>query len=183
MHSYFGDTTLANRVHALLKQCFDYGAAKDIIPASPMAGIERPGGKETPRVRVLDEDEIRAFWLKLDEAEMTEPTRLALRLLLVTAQRRAEITFARWDHFDVKSALWTIPASLSKNGKAHQVPISALALELLEKLRTIAGDKPFVLPSQYGRKKADASYTERVLTRAVRNNAGFPVLGPANFLA
>lgn len=34
----------ANRVHALLNQLFDWLAAKNLIPASPMAGIERPGG-------------------------------------------------------------------------------------------------------------------------------------------
>jgi len=48
-----GSPVTANSVYALLKQLFDWAAAKDLVPASPMAGIERPGGDERPRSRVL----------------------------------------------------------------------------------------------------------------------------------
>jgi len=175
---------LANRVHALMKQCFDYAAAKDLIPASPMAGIERPGGEETKRDRILNDDEIRLFWSKVEDPKavaMSKSTRLALQLLLVTAQRRAEITFAKWEHFDSDAAMWTIPATLSKNAKAHSVPLSALALELLGKLKAISKDSPWVLPTQYGIKKQGASYSERVLSRAVRNNHDNEKWGIAHF--
>jgi hypothetical protein len=44
-----GAPITANRTHALLRRLFDWAAAKDLIPASPMAGIERPGGDEPAR--------------------------------------------------------------------------------------------------------------------------------------
>ncbi len=166
----------ANRVHALLVQMFNWAAAQDLIPASPMAGIERPGGDETPRDLVLTLEEIRAVWEKLDTAEMAEPTRLALKLLLVTGQRRGELTFARWDHFDVAAKRWTIPVALLKSShsrrekpEAHVVPLSSLALEILEKLKALTGESEYALPA-YASKKATKSYTERVLSRAVRDN-------------
>jgi integrase len=166
-----GAPVTANRVYSLLKQCFEFAAAKDLIPASPMAGVLRPGGDEVPRDRTLNDDEIRSFWTKLDSAKMADPTKLGLRLLLVTAQRRGEITAARWEHFDLDSAIWTIPAELSKNGKEHKVPLSPLAIQILTQLRAITGERPHVLASQHSIKKPDQSYSERVLSRAVRENA------------
>lgn len=172
-----GAPVTANRVHALLSQLFTWAAAKDLIPASPMAGVERPGGEERPRQRVLTADEIKAFWTKLPAADMAEPTRLALKLLLVTAQRRGELTFAKWSHFDLGGQQWTIPVELLKTSHArraepepHAVPLSPLAVELLGELHKLTGEGSHVLPARAD-KRNDRSYSERVLSRAVRENA------------
>jgi integrase len=79
-------------------------------------------------------------------------------------------TAARWPHFDFDKAIWTIPAELSKNGKEHKVPLSPLAIQILTELRGITGEHPHVLASQHSIKKPDKSYSERVLSRAVREN-------------
>lgn len=172
-----GAPVTANRVHALLAQLFTWAAAKDLIPASPMAGVERPGGEERPRQRVLTAEEIKGFWTKLPTAEMAEPTRLALKLLLVTAQRRGELTFAKWTDFDLPGKVWTIPTELLKTSHArrtepdpHVVPLSPLALELLDQLNALTGEGAYVLPARADKRK-DRSYSERVLSRAVRGNA------------
>ena len=166
-----GAPVTANRVYSLLKQCFEFAASKDLIPASPMAGVTRPGGKETPRDRTLSEDETRAFWSKVETAEMAAPTKLGLKLLLVTGQRRGEITAARWSDIDLESAVWTIPAEFSKNGKAHKVPLSPLAMQILDQLKPLTGERMHVLASHQSKKNPDAPYSERVLSRAVRENA------------
>ncbi len=165
-----GAPVTANRVYSLLKQCFEFAAAKDLIPASPMAGVLRPGGNERPRDRTLNDDEVRAFWSKVDSAKMADATKLGLKLQLVTAQRRGEITAARWPHVDLDNAVWRIPAELSNNGKEHKVPLSPLAIQILTELRGITGKRPHVLASQHSIKKPDKSYSERVLSRAVREN-------------
>jgi len=171
-----GARVTANRIHALVKQMFDWAAAKDLIPASPMAGVERPGGEESPRERVLSSDEIKAFWSKLSAADMAEPTRLALKMLLVTAQRRGEVTQAKWSHFDLENKLWTIPVELLKSSHSrrskpepHVVPLSALALEVLGQLKAITGKGAYLLPARMDESK-DRSYSDRVLSRAVREN-------------
>lgn len=171
-----GAPVVANRVHALLVQMFNWGAAKDIIPASPVAGIERPGGAERPRNRVLTTEEIRSFWTKLNTAKMAEPTKLGLKLLLVTAQRRGELTFAKWSDFDLEAKTWTIPIELLKSSHSrrdapepHLVPLSPLALELLGNLQPITGEGIYVLPARADKRKT-LSYSERVLSRAVREN-------------
>jgi integrase len=172
-----GAPVTANRVYSLLKQMFAWAAAKDIIPAYPMLGMERPGGDEKPRKRALSEDEIRAFWSKLGAAEMHEATRLALKLLLVTAQRRGEVTGAKWSEFDLEAKTWTIPVARLKSSHSrresiepHAVPLSPLALELLRELQVLTGNGTYVLPA-FGDHKKQAPYSERVLSRAVRENA------------
>jgi integrase len=171
-----GSPVTANRVYALLVQLFNWAAAKDLIPASPMAGVERPGGEERPRNRVLSAQEVKTFWTKLNTAEMAEPTKLALKLLLVTAQRRGELTFARWSHFSLEEKVWTIPVELLKTSHSrrlepepHAVPLSRVAVNLLTQLRALSGDGMYVLPA-YGDQRKDRSYSERVLSRAVREN-------------
>jgi integrase len=172
-----GSPVAANRTYALLKQFFEWAAAKDLIPASPMAGVKPPGGTERPRDRILTAEEIRTLWEKLDAANMAEPTRLALKLLLVTGQRRGELTQARWDHFDLDGKLWTIPVELLKSAHSrrdkpepHVVPLSDLAVTLLRRLKELAGDSPAVLPA-HASKRHERAYSEGVLSRAVRQNA------------
>lgn len=171
-----GAPVVANRVHALLVQLFKWAAGKDIIPASPLVSIERPGGTEASRTRALSADEIRALWSKLDTADMAEPTKLALKLLLVTGQRRGEITLAEWSHFDLDAKLWTIPVDLLKsshsrraNVQPHVVPLSEPAIDLLNRLREITGRGRYALPA-HASSRHTKPYSTGVLTRAVRQN-------------
>lgn len=178
-----GAPVTANRVYAMLKQLFDWAAAKDIIPASPMAGIERPGGKEVPRERKLSDDEVSAFWLGLGaaEARISQAVRLALKLILVSAQRPGEVVGAAWSEIDESRAVWTIPAE-RKNGREHEVPLSTLALELLRELHAVTEPhstkkraeplprSPFLLPAAHTLRKAGHPVTVRALSRALRNN-------------
>jgi integrase len=171
-----GAPVVANRVHALLVQLFKWAAAKDIIPASPLVSIERPGGPEASRTRALSADEIRAFWSKLDTADMAEPTKLALKLLLLTGQRRGEITLAAWSHFDLNAKLWTIPVDLLKsshsrraNVQPHAVPLAEPAIKILDRLREITGNGRFVLPA-HASSRHSKPYSAGVLTRAVHQN-------------
>ncbi|MGH8255578.1 MAG: tyrosine-type recombinase/integrase [Steroidobacteraceae bacterium] len=171
-----GSPVTANRIYALLKQMFTWAAAKDLIPASPMAGVERPGGDESPRNRILSADEIHTIWTKLDTADMAAPTKLALKLLLVSGQRRGELTFARWDHFDLERKIWTIPVDLLKSARSrreqpepHVVPLSALALDLLGKLKALSGESPYVLPA-HASKCHSEPYSSGVLSRAAYVN-------------
>jgi len=172
-----GSPVMANRLYALLKQLFEFAAAKDLIPASPMAGIELPGGEERPGKRKLTEEELITVWTKLDSAAMAPATRLALKLLLVTGQRRGEVTFAEKAHFDLANSLWTIPIELQKTEDAtkeptepHVVPLSPLAVEIVTKMFALSGSSRWLMRSQYSKKKSDASYSERAVTRAVAEN-------------
>ncbi|QBQ53068.1 tyrosine-type recombinase/integrase [Nitrosococcus wardiae] len=80
----------ANRTLSLIKRLFNFGVERAMLDVSPAAGI-RPPAKETPRDRVLSEDEIKAFWTGLEKTHMAERIQLALKFQLLTAQRKGEI--------------------------------------------------------------------------------------------
>ena len=86
------------------------------------------------RARVLTPAELRALWTVLGDE--SEPWRTALRLLILTGQRRGEVFSADWREFDLSEKVWTIPAERAKNNKVHLVPLSDEAVEVL---RTFAG--------------------------------------------
>ena len=172
-----GSPVMANRVYALLKQLFEFAAAKDLIPASPMAGIDPPGGEEKPRKRKLTPSEIKTIWDKLPSAAMAKRTKVALKLLLVTGQRRGELTFSKKAYFNIGNAEWTIPPELQKTEdqtkqptEPHVVPLTPLAVQLVEELFALSPGSEWILPSQYRKKKADSPYSARALTRAVAKN-------------
>jgi integrase len=86
---------------------------------------------------VLSNDELKSLW-KAVEAER-DPWRTALKLLILTGQRREEVLSADWKEFDLRKRVWTIPAARAKNGKAHVVPLSGAVVKLLEALPSRAG--------------------------------------------
>lgn len=170
----------ANRTASLTKQMFQYAVERGIIDTNPCSDIRRQtiGGTEKSRDRNLTRDEIKTFWKKIDEAAVRRPNEpkgefaiglqmaAALKLLLVTAQRRGELAKAKWPDVDFDNATWTIPAVNSKNGRAHMVPLSPLAIKLLRELKGYAGKSKYVLPSTQVLRKGDAHVTERSLTKA-----------------
>ena len=135
-----GSPVTANRTLSLIKQVFKFGVQRDIIDASPAAVVDKPA-IEKRRDRVLSEDEIRSFWNGLDKAVMSENVRIALKLCLVTAQRRAEV--AGLTSGEIDGDWWTLPKERSKNGKPHRTYLSPLAKRLI---KGTSGDD-YVFPS------------------------------------
>jgi integrase len=164
---------MANRIYNLALQAFTKAVERDLITTNPFIGVpKKPGGKEEPRERSLTPDEVRAFWSGLDhdDTEISRPVRLALRLILVTAQRPGEVAGAKWSEFDTKAALWTIPAARAKNDREHLVPLTKPALDIIAELRELASDRPHLLPSVHSKLKRDESLSQRALSRALHNN-------------
>jgi integrase len=128
-----GAPITANRTLACIRRMFNFGVERDLLPASPCATVKAPS-KENRRERHLTADEIKIFWHRLDNAPMSELTKLALKLQLVTAQRKGEIVSSEWNEIDLVTGIWTIPAKKAKNGKSHRVPLSELAIDLLNQL-------------------------------------------------
>lgn len=154
-----GSPVMANRTLGLLKQVFKFGVQRDIIDASPAVAVDKPA-REKRRDRVLSEDEIRSFWAGLDKASMSEDLRIALKLCLVTVQRRGEVSGMR--RCEIEDGWWTLPKERSKNGKAHRIPLSPLAKELIGK----ASGDDYLFPSP---RKA-GPIEPRALTNAVTKN-------------
>ena len=160
-----GSPIAANRTLRIIRKMFSFAVKRGVLDASPCIEIDAPA-KENQRERVLTEEEIKRFWLGLDSAKMSDGTKLALKLLLVTAQRKGEVAQAEWSEIDLKSGWWTIPKEKSKNVRIHRVPVSKMASDIFKQAKELSGDSRWVFPSIKGR-----SITPRSISRAVRNNS------------
>ncbi len=86
--------------------------------------------------------DIPGFLGKLREVESIPA--LALEFTILTAARLGEVLGATWDEFDLEGNVWTIPASRTKAGREHRVPLSSRAVEILERMAEIrTGDLVF----------------------------------------
>jgi integrase len=99
------------------------------VEFNPFAGMRPPVTKK-PRDRVLKRGEIADLWVSWDGAGY--PFGALQKLLLLTGQRRGEVAEMCWSEVDFETATWTIPAARSKSNREMLVPLSDLAVELLE---------------------------------------------------
>jgi integrase len=157
---------MANRVAGLLSQLFRYGIHRQVVESSPVQLLFRPGGTERPRQRALDDEELAALFANLDEVtKRAKRTGIAIRLILLAAVRRSELTAARWSELDLeaKAPVWDIPAERTKTGVAFAVPLTPLAIEQFKRLKRAAGRSPWVFPAEDG----DGPMDPKLLTRSV----------------
>jgi integrase len=159
-----GSPIAANRTLAVVRKMFNFAVSKDLVDTTPCTAVQAPA-KENRRDRVLSEDEIHALWNGLESAYMRRPTQLALKLVLVTAQRKGEVLNARWDEIDLDTGWWDIPASKAKNGVHQRVPLSGLAVGLLLELQPLTGKSVWLFPSPRGTQPMTGEAVSRALYR------------------
>ncbi len=88
--------------------------------------------------------------LERNEARLYERTRRAIWLSILTFQRPGEIRQAQWSEIDFDEKVWRISAEKMKMRRAHIVPLSKQAIEVLkeQKLETAQLNTDWVFPSQ-----------------------------------
>jgi integrase len=128
----------ANRVSAYVKTFFLWAVNEELIEDSPAASIKRLS-EENERDRVLKDWEIRAIWHACGELGVFGR---AFRFMLVTGQRRTEVGEMTWSEIDRKQSVWSLEKDRTKANRAHLVPLSPLALSILEECPKI-GDYVF----------------------------------------
>jgi integrase len=155
----------ANRVQALISKIFSFALDSELVSANPCARLKKRS-KEVRVTRVLSDREVRLFWRRIGEPPNSARIGQALRLVLLTGVRVTEMAGAEikeFDHLDdANNATWTVPADRSKNGRAHVIPLSAFALDIVVDLlkqadsraRDIAKLRPrFILSSPVNTEK------------------------------
>ncbi|MDP6621976.1 MAG: integrase arm-type DNA-binding domain-containing protein [Alphaproteobacteria bacterium] len=137
----------ANRTLAVTRKMFGWAIERGYLENNPAANVKKPG-KIVERDRVLTDVELQTIW---SAAEATDtPFAVMVKFLLVTAQRRGETSRLRWEHLDLDAdePIWRIPGDETKSGRSHEVPLSPLAVRLLQACPRWKG--PFVFTTTGG---------------------------------
>ena len=83
----------------------------------------------------------------------------ALEFSVLTVARTGSVRAATWDQIDLDARVWNIPAASMKAGRAHRVPLSDAAVELLKALPTFEG-VDWVFPGRSNNQLSDMSLTQ-----------------------
>lgn len=86
---------------------------------------------------------------------------LCLRMIALTACRSGEIRGLMWSEVDLDAKTMTIPGSRTKTGKAHVVPLSREALQILEQVGQ-GGMDDVVFPGRKGQPLTDVSVSKEL---------------------
>ena len=146
----FAAPSAKRHVLALIRVILSKSGKRGLIGANPAIGADAPAvGK---RSRTLTDDELRTLWDAVPSG-VRAGTLDALRMQLATAQRISEVLALRWS--DIANGAWLIPAHIAKNGREHYLPLSKLALQIIERQPTdhalvfapLRGDSPMLAGS------------------------------------
>lgn len=143
-----GRPAAAIKLHGVLKRFFEYAHDQRLIPENPVKRVNAKNlGESKPRERYLSPEELTVFLRTLDGSHQSHQFQCAFRLLLLTLVRKSELLTAEWSEIDLDGAVWQIPASKMKMSKPHTVYLSRQAVALFQRLRSLAGNSRYVLPS------------------------------------
>jgi integrase len=123
--------TSANRVRAHLSAAWTWALrAGECEGDNPVAFTPKPA-TERARDRVLSDKELALIWRCTGAASDYERI---VRLLMLTAARREEVGGMAWAEVRLSGGgrgVWTIRSARSKNGREHELPLTALAVAQL----------------------------------------------------
>jgi integrase len=127
---------MADRTLAYVRKAFNWQAARDDQFAPPIVkGMARTRPRDRARTRVLSDEEVRDVWTALDQLKNLAPDCYPafVRTLLLTAQRRSDVAFARWE--EIEGDVWTIPGQRYKTGLPQVVPLTERVRRLFGRAR------------------------------------------------
>jgi integrase len=116
----------SNRARTALSALFVWAMGEGLADANPIIGTNK-ASSEVSRDHVMTDAELAAVWRACREDNYGR----IVRLLMLTAQRRNEVSAMKWDELDLECRLWSIPKERTKNSRHHDVPLSAPALSIL----------------------------------------------------
>jgi integrase len=130
-------TVTAGRARSALSTMFTWAMRQGFMgptPYNPASVTENPDDKQS-RDRVLKDTELAAIWHACRDDDFGK----IVRLLILTACRREEIGGLRWSEIDRDSGTITLPKERVKNRHEHVLPVTPLALEVLQSVPERAG--------------------------------------------
>jgi len=119
--------TAAKLASDTLAALFSWAVKEGLCEVNPVLATHRLSAPK-PRDRVLFDDEIVDTWKACRDNDHGR----IVKLLLLTGQRRDEVGKIEDTEINVAERCWNIPGARTKNHRPHSVPLSDMALAILE---------------------------------------------------
>ena len=139
---------LASRISAVMAHAIAAGHRTDDPTAAVVSALPRPKNGKTHHA-ALHHCEVGTLLAEVRASHAPPAARLALELIALTATRSNEVRSMTWAEID--GDVWTIPGERTKTAKAHRVPLSSRALEVLAEAATLTDGTGLVFTGRTGR--------------------------------
>lgn len=165
---------LQQRTTAIMRFAVQSGLI-DYNPAQEIAGAVATVKRQ--HRAALELNRIPELLHRIDTYTGRPLTRLAVELTLLVFIRSSELRFARWSEVDFETAMWTIPGEReplegvkhshrgSKMRTPHLVPLSSQAVTILEKIKSMSGNRELIFVGDHDPRKP---MSENTVNKALR---------------
>jgi integrase len=136
------------KIKSHISQIFKYAIACGRAYADPSRDLAAALTKKTTKsmAAIIEPKAVGRLMLAI-RGYPSPVVRSALLLGALTFVRPGELRTSAWQEIDEQAAEWRIPAEKMKMKRAHIVPLSAQALDVLRALRPLTGHGAFLFPS------------------------------------
>lgn len=160
------------KVHQLIGAIMDHAITKGIIDSHncrlAIKSFHIKASTPHPTIKI---DELSKFFQDLNKAKLSKFTYLLICWSFFTALRPKEAVSAEWSEIDLDKKLWNIPKEKMKGQvdkkRAHSVPLSSQAIRLLEIIKPLSGNSPFVFPGRSSMNKTMNKATVNVALKRI----------------
>ena len=145
----------ANRVRVRIGAVLRWALAQGYRSDDPSEAVKAalPSAKrEKAHYRAVHHRDVAEVLRKVNACDSFWSVPAAVTFATLTATRSGETRNARWSDIDFDERTWTIPADSMKMGKAHRVPLSRQALDVLKEARHRDDDEATVFPAARARR-------------------------------
>ncbi|GGK28199.1 tyrosine-type recombinase/integrase [Salinarimonas ramus] len=160
----------ASRLRGRIERVLDYAKARGLRTGENPARwrghldaiLPRPKKLTRGHHRAMPFDDVPAFMSRL--RDRVGVSARALEFLVLTAARSGEVLGMRWSEVDFDAAVWSVPAERMKGGRAHRVPLTDRAVDILVELNKAAVGE-YVFPGMKLNRPLSVMALEMVLRR------------------
>lgn len=154
---------MANRTLAHTRRFFNWCVERNLIPYSPAFKVAAPS-KSISRNFVIADVELKEIWEV--SSDVNQPFASLIKFLFLTGQRRGEAASMKWTDIDKKKKLWTIPRENNKSDREHIVPLSDMALSIIEDMPKLG---VYIFSDTGKRPFENFSRDKKIIDRAIDN--------------
>jgi integrase len=127
----------ARRAFEDVRAMVRWAVGRGDLDHNPIDGMQGPPISK-PRQRVLTDDEIRTLWHNLPKLR-SRACEQVIKFCLATGQRIGEVVGLSRSELDLTRNVWNIPGSRTKNSYPHSVPLSSMALAIINQAKSQVG--------------------------------------------
>lgn len=143
----------ARKVHQRIRAVLEWAVAMELRLDNPCERIRPVLGPQRATVehmRALPHRDVPGAVAAVRASKAAPVVKLAFELLVLTAARWSEVRGAEWIEVDTAGRVWTVPAERMKAKRAHRVPLSGRAIEILDAARSLGDGSALVFSAAGG---------------------------------